>query len=69
MEKSPTIEDRVRILEQQVADLQARVYHAPRDENWVERISGRFENDPDFQEILRLGRELRRADRQPELDE
>ncbi len=69
MENSRSIEERVRILEQQVADLQARVGPAPKGGNWVERISGRFEDDPDFQEILRLGRELRRADRETELDE
>ncbi len=64
-----SIEDRVRILEQQVADLQIRLAHAPKGENWVDRISGRFENDPDFLEILRLGRELRKADRQAEISE
>ncbi len=32
-------------------------------EGWINSISGSFKDDPDFEEILRLGREIRQADR------
>ena len=28
---------------------------------WIDQISGSFKHDPEFEEILRLGREIRRA--------
>lgn len=30
--------------------------------NWISKISGSFKGDPEFDEILRLGREERRSD-------
>jgi hypothetical protein len=32
-------------------------------EGWIDRITGSFKDDPDFEEILRLGQEIRKADR------
>lgn len=34
--------------------------------DWAERIGGTFKDDPDFEEMVRLGREFRQADRPPE---
>ena len=31
-------------------------------ENWIDRITGSFQDDPEFDEILRLGREMRNTD-------
>jgi hypothetical protein len=31
--------------------------------DWIERISGSFKDDPGFEEMVRLGREFRQADR------
>ncbi|MBM3992870.1 MAG: hypothetical protein FJ303_01755 [Planctomycetes bacterium] len=31
-------------------------------QNWIEQMSGSFKGDPDFGEILRLGREIRDAE-------
>jgi hypothetical protein len=28
---------------------------------WIKKITGRFENDPEFDEMLRLGREQRQS--------
>ena len=52
-------------LEQRVAALKKQLEtRAPSaDDNWIEKISGTFKNDPEFAEILRLGAEIRRADR------
>jgi hypothetical protein len=58
-----TIEERVKALEKEVAELKQRVRKPETMREWLERVSGTFENDPDFEEIVRLGREFRQADR------
>jgi hypothetical protein len=50
--------DRVDKLERDVVALQA---HRAGEQSWWERIAGRFENDPAFDEIVRLGREYRES--------
>ena len=51
-----------------VEDLAAEILHQAliaREEkgNWLEKVAGSFENDPEFDEVVRLGKELRAADR------
>ncbi len=56
-----TLEERVERLERQLATISSRLSensHKP----WWEKIAGVFENDPDFEEILALGREIREQD-------
>jgi hypothetical protein len=52
--------DRIDKLERDVVALKA---NSVRDQPWWERIAGRFENDPTFDEIVRLGREYRESQR------
>jgi hypothetical protein len=63
----PRIEERLAALEEQVAEL-AKEIQRLHDENqrngktsWIEKITGSFQDDPEFEEILRLGREYRRS--------
>ena len=64
MTKPTSIEERVAALEIEVAALRARLEEtAPKKGSWIEKITGTFEGDPEFAEIVRLGAELRRADR------
>jgi hypothetical protein len=58
---SPTIEDRLVILEQEVARLKERAVH-PAGEGWVDRVTGSMGDYPEFARVLELGHELRRAD-------
>jgi len=61
----PSIEERVAKLEQEVRDLRATPIDSERSAkkpNWISKISGSFKDDPEFDEILRLGREERHAD-------
>jgi len=58
-----TIEERLELVEQELELLKARADQAQRKSNWLTAITGSFKNDPDFDEILRLGREHRAADR------
>jgi tetrahydromethanopterin S-methyltransferase subunit A len=61
-----TVEERLERLEKEVALLKLMqsskvglVSHKP---GWVAKIVGAFNDEPDFAEILRLGREERQAD-------
>jgi len=48
-------------LRQVVAELQRKVAQLeskPKD-NWLPAVLGRFKNDPDFDEVVRLGKEFR----------
>jgi len=51
-----------------VEDLAAEIFNkalADRDPNdtWLDGVSGSFENDPELDEVVRLGKELREADK------
>lgn len=63
MEKSTTIEQRVTALERELSELKRQVGSQRKEGNWIDKITGSFKDDPDFGEILRLGREARQADR------
>ena len=63
MSEVSTLEERVRALEEEVAELKRLVGRGESQKSWIERISGSFANDPEFEEIVRLGREIRAADR------
>lgn len=63
-----TIEERVADLERQVAELVRERDGSQGKRGWLDEIRGSFKDDPEFDEILRLGREFREADR-PKGDE
>ena len=51
-----------------VEDIAAEMLHQAlvereRKANWLEEVAGSFENDPEFEEVVRLGKELSMADR------
>ena len=55
---SQTLEERVGQLEQKLAELSGKTTASPRKKNpW--RTFGVFQNDPDFEEAVRLGRAYR----------
>jgi hypothetical protein len=58
-----TLEERVAHVEQDLAQLKSQIQHLRPGQGWIDRITGSFKDDPDFDEILRLGQEIRRADR------
>ena len=53
------IEERLRALEEEVARLKEQLSVAAQNGKWWERISGSFRDLPEFEEVLRLGREYR----------
>jgi len=63
-----TIEVRLAKVERELAILKAKTGENSTKANWIEKITGSFKDDPDFDEIVRLGKEFRQSDR-PKDDE
>jgi hypothetical protein len=57
------VEQRLAALEAEVADLKRRPAAIPQPDDWVEQITGSVKDGEAFEEISRLGREYRDADR------
>jgi len=43
------------------AELKRRLPPQAEGKSWIERIAGTFKDDPDFDDIVRLGREFRQS--------
>jgi len=67
MADQTTLEKRLAKVEHELAALKSRVQSlsGPKD-HWIDAIRGTFKDDPEFDEILRLGKEIRDADKPPE---
>lgn len=68
MADNKSIEARLAAIEQELAEIKGRLPPKTEPKNWIQEISGSMKDYPEFDEILRLGREMRQADR-PEPDE
>ena len=62
-----TIEERLEMLEREMDLLKGKAGSEPA-RDWISTVIGSFADDPEFDEIVRLGKELRHADR-PKDDE
>ena len=61
-ERSQQLETRVAILERELAQMKQMVAESLQDkEPWWLKIAGTFENDPTFDEAVRLGQEWRKS--------
>jgi hypothetical protein len=61
MPEQQTIEERLSDVERELAELRRRIPPQPDGKSWVERIAGTFKDDPDFDEIVKFGREFRQS--------
>lgn len=61
MPEQLTIDERLTAVEKELAELKERVANQEKNGSWIERIAGTFKDDPEFDEIVRLGREFRRS--------
>ena len=60
----PSIEQRMKALEEEVAQIKARLERKGKTTvDWLDKIWGSFANDPIYDEAMRLGREYREAQR------
>jgi hypothetical protein len=60
--KVSELEKRVRLIEQELRDLKEQV-DRKRELPWYRQILGQFKDDPAFDEIVRLGRQIRESQR------
>ncbi len=67
---TPTLEERVAALETRLEQIEHRQEPDKSDETipWWKRIVGIYQDNPDFEEAVRLGREWREAQSPPEED-
>jgi hypothetical protein len=61
MSEQTTVEERLAAVERELADLKRRIPSRADGKSWVERIAGTFKDDPEFEEVVRLGREFRKS--------
>ena len=66
MSQPSSLEQRVKLLESEVAALKKLLGGEPTGDNWIEKITGTFAGDAEFAEIVKLGAKLRREDRPSE---
>jgi hypothetical protein len=59
MPAATSLEERVKQLENQMSHVLDKIEPQPRKPGWLGQIAGSFENCPEFDEIVRLGREFR----------
>lgn len=68
MMEAATVEKRLATLECEIAQLKRLVASVQLPESWFARVAGSFKDEPEFEEVLRLGRELRRSDK-PDMED
>lgn len=62
MSQQSTVESRLTQLEEQVARLRQQM-NERHNTNWLQRMAGSMANEPEFEEVLRLGQAARQADK------
>ena len=62
MVSNGNVEERLAQVEKELESLKSLVKTLRPNANWIEAISGSARGDPDFEEILRLGKEIRDAE-------
>jgi len=64
MSEVPTVEARLTALEKEVTDLKRQLSLVQDPTNWLQRVSGSFKDQPEFDEMLRLALQIREENRQ-----
>ena len=62
MGENLALEDRLTAVERDLADLKNRVLGSQHEAPWFERMIGSMKDYPEFEEVVKLGREIRKAD-------
>jgi hypothetical protein len=66
MATETTIEGRLEAVEGAIEELRRKIEPRAINPNWLEQITGILRDFPEFEEVIRLGREFRMADRPAE---
>ena len=59
MNSNEALEQRITALEREVAEIRLRIGDKSTNGNWVDEIAGSMKSFPEFDEVVRLGREFR----------
>jgi len=59
MSATSSLEQRVTELEKQMSQVLEKIESRPLKPGWLSKTAGSFQNCPEFDEIVRLGREFR----------
>jgi hypothetical protein len=62
-----TLEERLTHLEHELEQVKKRLPEAPtKPKNWLDQVFGSFKDDPIYEEAMRLRREFRDSQQQPD---
>ena len=61
MSEAEDLSNRVSALEREIAELRRRVRREPSN-TWLENVAGSMNDFPEFEEVLRLGRRIRKSE-------
>ena len=56
-----SLEQRVAALESELAEVKRRLSQTDSNGNWVDEVSGSMQPFPEFEDVVRFGRELRES--------
>ncbi len=62
MTDNATLEARLEVVERELAELKRHVFRAEAMRPWYQRMIGSMKDYPEFDEVVRLAREIRKAD-------
>ena len=62
MSENVALEERLTAVERDLAELKDHVFRAHRERPWFEKMIGSMRDYPEFAEVVKLGREIRKAD-------
>jgi hypothetical protein len=58
-----SVEERLAKVEKEIEELKAKTENQSSKQGWLKKIEGSFQDDPDFLEIVKLGKEARDAEK------
>jgi hypothetical protein len=65
MSQPVDLEKRVAVLERDLAELKRRITSSEAKNDWIKAITGSMKDYPEFEEVIRFGREYRRSQKTP----
>jgi hypothetical protein len=62
MSENAVLEERLTAVERALAELKDHVYRSQQARPWFEKMIGSMKDYPEFAEVVKLGREIRKGD-------
>jgi hypothetical protein len=58
MSTKPSLEERLQIVESEIRELREQLSES-RSKNWLEQVTGSFQDEPAFEEVIAYGKAIR----------